>query len=200
MKKNIFDTSLPENWSKQLYEEYVYDIAAKHIDKIVTVLFVATAEILNNAKSKDRPVAMVYEKLNKELAAAAFVQYFENEDPSQPGNYTLVWTFDAADIPEDAVRLTLDNINTHSYFDGVALSKFNFRYDSSNAITALNITTLAEIKKWLDENAKEDEEVTIEVPGVMEATVAVEGGVKVFAIGAAGEIKMLIKDDASIEK
>ena len=200
MRKNIFDTSLPENWSKHLYEEFVYDISGKYIDKIIDVLFTATAEILNNAKSKEKPVAMIYEKLNKELVAAAIVQYFENEDPSQPGNYTLVWTFDRADIPENSTIITIDNINTHSYFEGVSTSKYNFKHFSSNTIPSLYITTLAEIKKWLDENAKESEEVTIELPGVMEATVAVEGGVKVFALNAAGEIKMLIKDDSSIEK
>ena len=48
--------------------------------------------------------------------------------------------------------------------------------------------------------ASETEEVSIEQDGVFQARVAIEGGEKVFAIEPAGEIKMLIKDDTSIEK
>jgi hypothetical protein len=54
--------------------------------------------------------------------------------------------------------------------------------------------------KWLDENAKMDEEVTIEQDGVFQARVGIEAGQKVFSLEPAGEIKMLIKDDASVEK
>ena len=51
-----------------------------------------------------------------------------------------------------------------------------------------------------NENASEKEEVGVELDGVFQARVAVEDGKKVFAIEPAGEIKVLIKDDASIEK
>ena len=57
-----------------------------------------------------------------------------------------------------------------------------------------------QLKKWLDENAAENEIVTIELDGVFQARVSVEGGEKVFAFEADGEIKNLIKDDAAIEK
>ena len=59
---------------------------------------------------------------------------------------------------------------------------------------------LQQIYKWLDENAKEGEEVIVEQDGIFQARVAVENGEKVFAIEPAGEVKMLIKDDAAIEK
>jgi len=56
------------------------------------------------------------------------------------------------------------------------------------------------LRRWLDENAKENEVVSIEQDGVFEARVAVENGEKVFAIEPAGEVKIIIKDDAAIEK
>jgi hypothetical protein len=63
-----------------------------------------------------------------------------------------------------------------------------------------HLYALSQIKKWLDENAKEGEETVIECPGLFQARVGIEGGEKVFAIEADGEIKNIIKDDAAIEK
>ena len=58
---------------------------------------------------------------------------------------------------------------------------------------------MIQLRKWLDENTKSSEEALIELDGVFQARGAIEGGEKVFAIEPAGEIKILIKDDAAIE-
>ena len=59
---------------------------------------------------------------------------------------------------------------------------------------------MIQLKKWLDENAKEGVEVKIEQDGIFQARVAVENGEKVFAVEADGEVKNLIKDDTADEK
>jgi hypothetical protein len=74
------------------------------------------------------------------------------------------------------------------------------RFDTPESIVVLPVFAFDQIHKWLDENAKEGEEVSIELDGTFQARVAIEGGEKVFAIEPAGEIKMLIKDDTAIEK
>jgi hypothetical protein len=68
-----------------------------------------------------------------------------------------------------------------------------------SAITEINRYLLVQIKKWLDENAKEGEEVGVEEPGIFQASVVVENGEKVFSLVPEGEIKKLIKDDSAIE-
>ena len=66
----------------------------------------------------------------------------------------------------------------------------DFHYDESE---------IAQIKKWLEANAVEGEEVGVELDGIFQASVAVENGEKVFSLVPDGEIKKLIKDDAAIE-
>lgn len=198
---NIFDTSLPKAWSERGMYEFGWDIVPEFAPKLIEVLFVTTSEILANAKTKDHPVVLKYTKPNKEMAAAAIVQFFDNEeDPTKPGNWNLSWTFDEADIPENAQIIDGADSNVFVYFRAVAGQKFSMEYDAADVINALNISILTEIKKWLDENAKENDVIGFTLDNVMQARVAVEGGIKVFAIEPAGEVKMLIKDDAAIEK
>lgn len=196
----LFETTLPQNYSKGLFEEKNYDLAPEHTDKIAYVLFTATSDLLNAAKNKDIPTAFVYERIDGSVLAAAIVQFFPNEDPTKPGNWSLVWTFDEADIPEGTNRISLKDTNTHSYFRAIAGEKYGMKFKDPGCLTTLLTYIIEQIYKWLDENAAEGKEVSVEQDAVFQARVAVEEGVKVFALEPAGEIKMLIKDDAAIER
>lgn len=194
------ETTLPQNYSKGIFEEKCLDLAPEHADKIADVLFTATANLLNQAKSKDRATVFAFNKIDGSLIAAAIVRFFENEDAANPGNWSLVWTFDQADIPEGSFIIDLKNPDTYSYFITVAGEKYSMGFAQSSDIVDCTTYLLMQIKKWLDENAKENEVVSVELPGVFQARVAVENGEKVFAIEPDGEVKNLIKDDAGIEK
>lgn len=196
----LFDTTLPMGFSKMLFEEKNYDLAAEHTDKIATVLFTAVAGILNGAKEKERPVAFTFDRLDGSIAAACIVRFFENEDPTKPGNWNMVWTFDESDIPEGSKLITIKDPLSHSFFRAIAGEKYGIKFKNPDCLVELFIGLLEQIRKWLDENAAADKEVCVELDSVFQARVAVEGGEKVFALEAAGEIKQLIKDDASIEK
>lgn len=196
----LFDTTLPQNFSKGLFEEKNYDLAPEHTDKITYTVFTATADLLNNVKSKERPASFVFDRIDGSVIAAAIVQYFPNEDESKPGNWSLVWTFDEADIPENALRISLKDTQTHSYYRAIAGDKWGMKFKDPACLTTLLTYVLEQVYKWLDENAAEGKEVSVEQEAVFQARVAVENGEKVFALEPAGEIKMLIKDDAAIEK
>ena len=196
----LFDTNLPAMYSKVLYEEKNADLAAEHTDKIIDVTFTATAVFLNVVKKKNKPAALTFNALDKTVVAAAVIQYFENDDKKKPGNWNLFFTFNEDDIPKDATVYSINDPQIHPYFRSCAGEKYHFTYNNPETIIHLPVTVFEQLKKWLDENAKEGEEVTIEQDGVFQARVAVEGGEKVFAIEPDGEIKVLIKDDAAIEK
>ena len=201
MKKRIYDTSLPANWSKRLFEEFMFTVAEAHFDKLANVLFCGTAGVLNSVKAGSKnPAAMVFRKSNKDFIAAAIVEYFENEDPNLPGNYSMTWTFYEDDIPADATIVDFDNKVVFQFYIGVAGSKYGMSFDRESAIIILTTLVLEEAKKWLDENAKESDIVEVEIPSVCLFRAAVENGEKVFAIEPMGEVKALIKNDASIEK
>ena len=196
----LFDTQMPQMYSKALFEEKCTDLAPEHTGKMLDVVFTGTANLLNQAKSKDKATVFTFRKINGDLIAAAMVRFFENEDTNNPGNWSLVWTFDDADIPEGALVIDLSDSQTHSYFRAVAGEKYGMRFEDTAAMTDCLTYALIHVKKWLDENAKEGTEVSLEFDGFFQARVAIENGEKVFAIEPDGEIKNLIKDDAAIEK
>lgn len=194
------NSSLPEMYSKGLLEEFNKNLSPHWTGNVFETLFTGAAKLLGAAKTQDRPVAFVVQKLNKEFAIAAIIQYFEGKDKDKVGNWSLVWTFNESDIPENAERILLTDPRSHTYFISYAGEKFGIRFKSDeNLITTLTYVPVC-IKKWLDENAKEKEEVTLELKDVFVARVAVENGEKVFAIEATGESTFVAKGDTSIEK
>ena len=196
----LFETVLPQNYSKGLFEEKNMDLAAEHTDKIADVLFTGAGELLNAAKSKDRPTALVFEKIDNSVIAACIVQFFENEDASKPGNWNMVWTFSESDIPENTLRISLKNPDTHSYFRAIAGQKYGMKFKDPSCLITTMTYLIEQIRKWLDENAEDGKVISVECEPIFQARVEVENGEKLFALEADGEIKQLIKDDASIEK
>lgn len=196
----INETSLPEMYSKGLYQECNKDLAPNHTDKISDVLFNGATMLLGHAKQKDHPVVFSVNKIDNSLVIAGIIRYFENETADQPGHWNIAWTFNEDDVPEDAQILKLTDPQTHSYFIGYAGEKYGMQFKTDeNLITTIGYFPRM-LKKWLDENAKKTEEVLIEQDGVFQARVAVENGEKVFAVEVVGETVAKAKDDTAIEK
>lgn len=196
----LFDTVLPQMYSKGLFEEKNMDLAPEHTDKITYVLFTAVSDLLNGAKSKERPTAFVFERIDGSVIAGAVVTFFPNEDASKPGNWNLVWTFNDSDIPENALRISFKDPQTHSYFRAIAGDKWGMKFKNPECLVTLFNYMLEQIYKFLDENAVEGKIVSVEQDAVFQARVEIENGEKIFALEPMGEIKALIKGDADIEK
>lgn len=197
----LLETQLPALYSQCLHDKYRWDFGPAHLEKIYDILFTASANLLSNIKSKEKPAALVLKAVNGVFIAAGFVQYFENaDDANQPGNWSLAWTFNEEDVPENALICSLGDGQVQPYFISYAGDKFGLQFKDSAAFESLLVESVIYLKKWLDENASETEEVKIELDGVFVGRVAVENGEKVFAIEMDGLVKQLIKDDASIEK
>ena len=196
----LFETKLPYAFSRALFTEVNYDFPEQHLEKLYDIIFSGTANLLAHSKSMDKPTAFIFENVASNFIAACVVQYFENEDNENPGNWNMIWTYNENDIPENTHRISIKDTMTHPYFRGVAGEKYGILFKDSECISVTITYALSQLKKWLDENAKEGEEVMIECDGIFQARVAVEGGEKVFSIEPDGEIKNVIKDDAAIEK
>ena len=105
----LFDTTLPQNYSKALFEEQCLDIAEEHADKMFDVMFTGSANLLKAVRSQDKAAVFKVNNLNGSMVAAAICRYFKNEeDETKPGNWSLVWTFYESDIPEDAIVIDLE--------------------------------------------------------------------------------------------
>lgn len=190
------DTNLAHNLSEILYNEKYYTVAEAHADKLFVILFNGIAETLKDNKDKTIPTTFIIDELDGKFIAGCTLEYFDGN----PGNWSLTWTFDENDVPANAKKVQLQNDLTHHYFRIVAIEKFGIKFLDRSAMTCLMTCCVEQLYKWLDENAKEGEEVGIELDSVFKAWVEVKDGKKIFAVEPAGEIKTLIKDDAAIEK
>ena len=202
MVVKVEKSALCQNWSNRIFNEFKYDIAPEHMDKLFDVAFSAVSNVLNFTKKKDQKVAFTFTNTDKSLICGAICEYFKNEDASKPGNWSLVWSFDPTDFADiaDANKTDISDVRAHEYFRGVAGNKWGMKFDDPGSMLVTLNSIFVDLKKFLDENASVDDTFTIEQDGVFQARVAVENGEKVFAIEPAGEVKVLIKDDASIEK
>lgn len=199
----ILESSLADAISKGLIEDKKYDVPPEFIPRLYTIAFFGTSHLLakrrkenNNGKS----IAFVIDDMYGKTVACAILQLIDGADSSLPDSWNLVWSFDANDIPENADVAHLTNDNCHPIFEVVAHKMCNAEFKTGSHLVNLLTYAFEMLRKWLDENAKETEVVSIEHDGVFEARVAVENGEKVFAIEPAGEVKIIIKDDTAIEK
>ena len=199
--KSLYETTLSHNWSRRLYEEANKSVDALHMDKIFYVIFVGTANLFKKMEvSVDKPAAILIQKADNSTVAAAICQFVPG-DNGEAGNYVLSWTFDPEDVPENANKVTLQStFVTESINNAAMSSKYSFSFKNIESLVSVVCITFSELYKWLDENAKEGEEVGIEVADVMTASVVVENGIKVFSIEPAGAVKALVKKDDKIEK
>ena len=196
----LMESQIPQNYSTGLYSEKDYDVSPDFTNTLADILFTGVAMCLGDVKDRKFPSVFVFEENNSDFIAAAIVEYFENEDdPSKPGNWNYTWTWYKEDVPTNSKIYRTTQPELSSYFRGVSQGKYGMAFKDTAAVTEVTRYLLVQIKKWLDENAKEGEEVGVEEEGVFQASVVIENGEKVFSLVPEGEIKKLIKDDSAIE-
>lgn len=196
----LSQTQIPQNFSVGLYNDKGYDVPADLTDAVGDIVFTGVASLLGATKNREFPVAFVFEQNNGDFVAAAIIQFMKNEDDkSKPGSWDYSWTWYKDDVPENARIQKINDPQYTPYFRGVSQGKYGMAFRDTAAVVEVTRFFLEQVKKWLEENASETEEVGVEQEGVFQATVAVENGEKVFSLVPEGEVKKLIKDDASIE-
>ena len=196
----LSETSIPQNYSTGLYNDKSYDLSAELTATVADIIFTSTSECLGNYKTKEHPVAFIYKRNNDDFIAGAVIKYMPNEDDkSKPGSWSYVWTWNKEDIPNNATLIDISSLDCYEYFRGTARSKYSIAFKDQAAIYEITRYFLEVVKKWLDDNASDTEEIGVQLEGVFVATAAVENGVVYKSLVPEGEIKKLIKDDAAIE-
>lgn len=196
--KLLNDTVLPKNFSEGILDEYDLDINPIHCEKLYDVFFTSSAEVLKKCKSEEHPVALKYAVAGSRFVAAYIVEYVEGVDDA--GNWTARWTFDENDITDDIEVIDFSsNSDVLSTFKSISAKKYSLGFVDDSSIVSIMITLADQLHKYLDENAVEGEVVGIKADDIFEAKVSVEDGEKVFDVEPVGEIKAIIKDDASIQ-
>lgn len=196
MLTRLMESSIPSSYTQSL-KGYGLDWDPTITDKIYDTIIFAMSDFLSMKKSKDVKMAVAIKDLKGNTKLAGIVAYHPNENADMPGNWSYELTFDDEDLKDCNVFLASDNefqrMLTYS-----AASLHGMRFTDPMHIQTMVIVAVNCLISWLDVNAKENEEVELEMPGYFLAAVGVENGEKVMSITPDGEMKKKIKDDAAL--
>lgn len=193
------ETSLPEIYSSGLYNQKGWDLRQDAAMDMAEVFIVGTSNLLREAENKEYPVAVVFEEPNGEFSVAAIVRFILPEDEKMPGHWDYAWTFYKEDIPDNARIRKISEVDTHVYYRAVAGQKFSFGFESPASLSDCGNFFFKCLSQFLTDNAKEGEEITLNLEGVFQARAAVENEEVVKSLEITGEIKAIVKNDAGQE-
>ena len=159
----------------------------------------AITNFLGMFKSKSKRVAVKLDDSKGNLIVGAIVSYTESDDPSIPGNWDYVWTFDKKDLdPTEESDILVYSIADEGVKQTIAKRAWDdehMTYCSEEHITSTNIRLFELLFEYLDQNAKEGEPFEVVLDGYFTTSVEVIDGEKVKSFIPDGAMKRLIKDD-----
>lgn len=195
----LMETNIPSLYSKGLFDVKGLDLSANLTDKIAEVYFTGVSNALKEVKSKEYPVAFIFDEPNENMNAAGIIRFIPSETADMPGHWNYVWTFNKEDIPTNARIIRLVDTDFQVYFRTVAAQKFVMGFQTPASLVECGNFLMKQIKQWLTDNAKADEEIGVELDGVFQARAVVENDEVVKSIELIGETKAIIKSDADNE-
>ena len=166
--------------------------------RVIETLVSGTADFLAQVKAKDAGVALTIDNVKGEMVMAAVVVYNDNADGDGQGNWNFYFTFDPKDI-EGMRRYQMSLSQVHSVIARRGYELCRIRFATPNLITDYAVIFASLMREFLDANAKDGDEFTVEHEGYFLASSAVEDGVVEKSFLPDGAMKRLIKDDAATE-
>lgn len=175
-------------------------------ERITKTFFSTIAAYLSKAKVTDsnKATALVLKDSTGVFKFAGIVQYHENDNPDEPGNWSFTMTFNEDDITalerkKEVNKILCGDTTFQHMFDTVGYDVARVRMEHSSYIMDACYITIETILQILDREAKAGEVVDIEFPGYFVASVSVEDDEKIFAITPEGHLKAIVKDDKALE-
>lgn len=191
------ETSIPVNLV-QVINTLGWRLDPTQVGFIYDTTVMAISDFLGQSKSKETKTALAIKDVKGNLVVAGIVTYHKNENEEMPGNWSYEFTFNEEDLKGCNVKLSTDP-HFQRVFSKTLNRLFGVEIDDILAMQPCIEEGVNVLKQWLDVNAKENEEVSVEQPGFFVASVSVENGEKIFAIVPDGAMKRLIKDDSALE-
>lgn len=168
------------------------------VTRIVETVVAGTTDFLAMTKSKEEGTALVFENIKGDVIVAAVVEYNDNEDGEGQGNWNYYWTFDVKDL-EGKRRYQISSTQVHTVIAKRGYELYRIRFATPTLITEYSVIFASLMREFLETNAKDGEEFSVEHEGYFLATSAVEDGVVEKSFLPDGAMKRLIKDDAATE-
>jgi hypothetical protein len=166
--------------------------------RVIETVVAGTTDFLAMVKTKEDGGVLVFENIKGEMIMAAVVEYNDNADGDGQGNWNYYWTFNPKDI-EGKRRYQISATQVHTIIAKRGYELCRIRFATPNLITDYSVLFATLMREFLEANAKDGEEFTVEHDGYFLATAAVEDGVVEKSFLPDGAMKRLIKDDAATE-
>ena len=166
--------------------------------RVIETLVSGAADFLAQVKTKEAGVALTIDNVKGEMVMAAVVVYNDNADGDNQGNWNFYFTFDPKDI-EGMRRYQISLSQVHTVIARRGYELCRIRFATPNLITDYAVVFASLMREFLDANAKDGDEFTVEHEGYFLANSAVEDGVVEKSFLPDGAMKRLIKDDAATE-
>lgn len=203
MKMNLKETTIVQNMIMELEKDSL-TIPQEGASAIYGGLVAGTVAALKSifqVSKEETKLAAVLDNAAGEIRLGAIGTFTPGED-GNAGNWSVEFSFDKEDFSGiKCITLSSGNLDmpishqTANYTgEDLALS-----YDKVAFLKKIVSTAVDALIQWLDTNAKEGEEVSVEVPNYFEASVAIVDGQKVMSLEPFDKITKLIKDDTKEE-
>lgn len=186
----VTDIVTKTNGTVEVTEKHVYDYIAKAVVR-------AIASYAHQVSNKEKPAAVVISDFKGNMLLAGIIKYIPGEDASDGGNYSYSMSFNKNDIEGCTVYKMEDTVGLQQFASAATVTGFSFN-DAANIVICL-VEFCKTLRDWLDDNAKADEKVEVELENFFTASVVVEDDEKIFSIDPSGMIKEIAKNDVVMQ-
>lgn len=201
-KDDKSNCSLVSNLRADLAEKYAMMIPENLIPNMYRIFFRSFAIMTKYHASKaNHKTGFSFKDERGQFVLGTILTYNAPESDDEDGNWNLAMTFYEEDM--DGLDMSLDTFtdNFMSIVQTELFSEIHGHADSNADLIRIMTEFINEIKKFLDINSNdEDPDVSLVMPGVFEAIVGIEAGVKVYSVVPGAAIKQIIKNDDATEK
>lgn len=139
------------------------------------------------------------EKGDFKFGAILHYQAPEEDSEEDSGNWYLSFSFDEESIGNDYTK-EIDNFS-ETFYEVISNKAREIMYGAFRSRPLMNklvCIAIDVLRKYLDNNADELEDVNVVYRGIFTASVVVEGGVKIMSIVPGETVKQIIKSDATL--
>lgn len=203
MTVNLEESTIISNFTKAFFDQDLR-YPETGVPCTINAVFSAVATFLSSIKDKEKGMALVIDNVKGDIEFGAKVQFIPGETEEDAGSWSFVCSFDPSDFVES------ENLKVIKFSGGAAdntvrycaarQKPYSIGFNSDLMLKLAVQQTILGIKEWLNDNAKEGEDVELVFPQVFNAKVRIEDGVKYPSIELSEEIVQIVKNDAGDQK
>jgi hypothetical protein len=189
-KVKLQDSKFMDDYLSLILDD-TYELSATSAYKVFDSIIYGMAKLLSSEKDKNKKVAAVLKNSENEILLSMIVEYNQDSEDEEVNNWLVSMSVNKDDITEDTSVMSQYDSQLQFAIAEAAAKRNHFRYLDSIALVSLSQSFGKTLNNWLDKNANEEEEMSIE-DDLFTASVAVEGDDKIFAITPGANIKKVI--------